>query len=373
MNERSLRQLLCIIILLLLSLGCMTVYSATAVPGLIAYGQSMNFALHHAMAICLGLGLGLGCLALPHPTLRQWAKRLVIASVVLLVLVRVCGQEINGAHRWFRLGRLSIEPSEFAQLSLVLYLADFLSRKRAVMQEFREGFLPPMLVTGLMAGLVLLQPDLGTAIVMGMVAMLLLVIAKARWRHLGLTAVLGGLALVVLIAGEAYRRRRILAFLNPWQDPQGVGFQILQSYVALAGGGLWGQGVGASMQKLFFLPSAHTDFIFAIVGEELGLVGTTAIILLFAMFVGCGIKLAQMTDDLFSKYVICGCIGLIACEAIVNMAVVTGLLPTKGLPLPLVSYGGTAMVGNLLACALIFRASRPEPVLMAGSSQESVA
>ena len=215
-----------------------------------------------------------------------------------------------------------------------------------------------MLVTGLMAGLTLLQPDLGTAIVMGAVAVLLLIAAKARWRHISLVCVVGALALAVLVAGEAYRRRRMLAFLNPWQDPQGVGFQIVQSYIAIASGGIVGHGIGSSMQKLFFLPGAHTDFIFAILGEELGLLGATAILGLFGLFVLCGVRMAVFVEDRFSKYLICGCVGLIGLEALINMAVVTGLMPTKGLPLPLVSYGGTAMVSNCLACALIFQASR---------------
>jgi len=237
-------------------------------------------------------------------------------------------------------------------------VADFLARKRGSLHDFRHGFLPPVLITGLMAGLVLLQPDLGTAIVMGSVVMMLLIIAGARRRHVGLTLLVGAVALVVLIAGAEYRRRRLLAFLNPWQDPLGAGFQILQSFLALGHGGWFGQGLGASIQKLYYLPGGHTDFIFAIIGEELGLVGTSAVIALYALFVGCGIRMALAAEDWFHKYLICGCVGLIGLEAMVHMAVVTGLLPTKGLPLPLVSYGGTSMVGNLIVCALIVNASR---------------
>jgi cell division protein FtsW len=241
---------------------------------------------------------------------------------------------------------------------LVLYVADFLARKRDTVRDFRHGFLPPMLITGLMAGLVLLQPDLGTAIVMGSVALLLLVVARARWRHVGLTVGVGVLALAVLIAGAEYRRRRLFAFLHPWQDPLGAGFQILQSYLALGHGGWFGQGLGASMQKLYYLPGGHTDFIFAIIGEELGLVGTSGVLALYALLIGCGLRMAVAVDDWFRKYVIVGCVGLIGLEAMVHMAVVTGALPTKGLPLPLVSYGGTSIVGNLIACALILNASR---------------
>ena len=358
MNPRRLRRLLLVIMLTLLGIGVIAVYSSTAVMANAVYGENLRFIANHLVAIVLGVGLGIGCLAIPYPALRQSAKALVLISIVLLVLVRVFGQEVNGAQRWFRIGRLSIQPSEFAKLALILYIADYLARKRELIEQFREGFLPPMLVAGLMAGLVLIQPDLGTAVAMGAVAVLMLTVAKARWRHLGGMLAICSVGLVFLIAGAEYRRRRILAFLNPWQDPRGVGFQILQSYLALAGGGLLGRGIGASMQKLFYLPSAHTDFIFAIIGEELGLFGTTAILLLYGLFISCGIRLAQFAQDAFSKYVICGCVGLIGFEAIVHMAVVTGLMPTKGLPLPLVSYGGTSMVSNLLACALVFHASR---------------
>ncbi len=364
MTARAERRFLVVVVATLLSLGCIAVYSATAIQGMAVYGQSLRFLLHHVIAIIIGIGFGTACLAIPADALRRSAKWLLLISVVLLALVLWLAPEISGARRWFRMGPLSIQPSEFAQLSLIVYVSDFLARKRAVIGNLREGFLPPIMVLGVMALLVLAQPDLGTTIVMASVVMLLLMVAKARGRHISLTALLGVVALIVLIAGESYRRRRILAFLNPWQDPQGAGFQILQSYLALASGGIVGEGLGESMQKLFFLPGAHTDFIFAIIGEELGLLGTTAMLALFGLFVLCGIRMAQAADDLFKKYLITGCVALIAFEAIVHMAVDIGLLPTKGLPLPLVSYGGTAMVGNLLACALIVQASRPEPTAL---------
>ena len=358
MSDRARRRLLLCIVATLLGLGCVAVYSTTAIQAAQCYGTSVWFLLRHVAAILLGVVAGTACLLIPLSRLRGWVKGLVGASLVLVALVALVGPEIGGAQRWFRIGRLSIQPSEFAKLALVLYVADFLARKREGIRQFRDGFLPPLLITGVMAGLVLLQPDLGTAIVMGMVVMLLLIVAKARWGHVGATLLGGVVVLAVLIAGAEYRRRRLLAFLDPWQDPLGAGFQILQSYLALGHGGWLGQGLGASMQKLYYLPGGHTDFIFAILGEELGLLGTSAVIGLYALFVGCGIRMALGVHELFAKYLICGCVGLIALEAMVHMAVVTGVLPTKGLPLPLVSYGGTSIVGNLIACALIVNASR---------------
>lgn len=358
MTDRARRRLLLFIMLALISFGCVMVYSTTAIMAYEAYGQPLRFITSHVLAVGVGGVLALGCLALPFSSLRRSVKLMVGISLVLLVLVDLFGFQVGGARRWFRLAGVGLQPSEFAKPILVLYLADFLARKRDVVHRFRDGFLPPMLVTGLMALLVLVQPDLGNALVLGAVMLVLLVIAKARWKHVGLTAGLGAVALAVLIMSEGYRRRRMLAFLDPWEDPHGAGFQILQSYLALANGGLFGQGLGASMQKLFYLPGAHTDFIFAIIAEELGLVGTTVLLGLFALFVACGMRMAYAIHDPFCKYVLCGCVVLIGIEAVIHVAVVTGLLPTKGLPLPLVSYGGTSMVSNLVACALIFQASR---------------
>jgi cell division protein FtsW len=358
MTPRRLRQLMLVIIAALLGLGTVAVYSASAMASDATYGGTTRFVMQHLLAVACGLAAGLGCLMIPYERLRRSARWLLVASIIILALVAVFGQEVGGAKRWFRIGRWSLQPSEFAQLALVIYLADLLARRTVNLQEFWRGLLPPLASTALVAGLVLIQPDLGTTIAMGAVALLLLWVAKARWQHLALVMAVAAAVLVVLIAGEEYRRRRILAFLDPWADPRGSGYQILQSYFALASGGLVGVGLGGSLQRLFFLPSAHTDFIFAIIGEELGLIGTSALLALVGLFLACGFRIALAAQDLFSKYLVCGLVGLVGLEAMVNVAVVTGLLPTKGLPLPLVSYGGTSMVMNLVACALIFQASK---------------
>ncbi len=358
MSPRRLRQLMLVVIATLLGIGIVAVYSSSVMTSYATYGYGLRFVGNHVLAIGCGVLLGVGCLMMPYPVVRRYARWWLLISVVFLVLVWIFGQEINGAKRWFRIGRWSLQPSEFAQLSLVIYLADVLARRAEHLQDFWRGLLPPLIVTGFTAGLVLIQPDLGTAIAMGAVALLLFVIAKARWQHLVAIAAVAVVVLVFLIAGEEYRRRRILAFLNPWEDPRGIGYQILQSYFSMASGGLFGLGVGGSLQKLFYLPSAHTDFIFAIIGEELGLVGSTIVIGLFAIFLTCGFRIAMSIQDLFSKYLVCGLVGMLGLEAMVNIAVVIGLLPTKGLPLPLISYGGTSMVMHLIACALLFQASR---------------
>lgn len=358
MTPKQLRQCLLWIVLTMLSVGIVSVYSSSAMISHATYGHSLRFIQQHLLAVGIGLLATLGALLLPFDTLRRGAKWLFGLSVVLLILVLVLGPEVGGAQRWFRIGRWSFQPSELAQLALVLYLADVLARKADDLEDVWRGLLPPLAATGLLGTLVLLQPDFGAAMVMGSVAFVLLIVAKARWQHLLILALVAGVGAFVLIMGADYRRHRLLAFLHPDQDPRGSGYQILQSYVALASGGFFGVGIGASMQKLFFLPGAHNDFVFAIIGEELGLLGSTAILTLFALFLLCGFRLAMRCQDAFGKYLICGFVAMIGLKGIVNIAVVIGLLPTKGLPLPLISYGGTAIIMNLLACAVIFQASR---------------
>ena len=358
MTPKKLRQVMVAIAATLLGIGIVAVYSSSALMAETTYGGSLRFLANHLLAIACGVGLGAVVLAIPYDRLRQGGRWLFLASLLLLLLVDLFGEEAGGARRWFHVWRWSLQPSELAQLTLILYLADVLARRVDRIHDFWRGLLPPLIATSLTAGLVLIQPDLGTTIAMGAVSLLLLVIARARWQHLAAVVAIAAVVLVGLIAGEEYRRRRILAFLNPWADPQGIGYQIIQSYISLASGGLFGLGIGGSLQKLFFLPNAHTDFIFAIIGEELGLAGTTAILALFALFLACGFRVAMAANDLFSKYLACGIVGMIGFEAMINIAVVTGVLPTKGLPLPLISYGGSSMVINLVACALLLQASR---------------
>jgi cell division protein FtsW len=347
-----------VIVCALVGIGVVAVYSASAMISEATYGGTGRFLTTHLVAIALGVGVGMGMLCLPYATIRRMAPWVFVAGLVLVALVDLWGQEAGGARRWFRVGRLSLQPSALIQLGLVLYLADFLARRSAEIHDFRRGVLPALIATGVAAGLVVIQPDLGTTVAIGAVALLLLVIAKARWPHVAGVAAVAGVAVAVLLATAGYRRRRLLSFLDPWEDPLGAGYQIIQSYLAFANGGLVGEGIGGSLQKLFFLPNAHTDFIFAIIGEELGLVGTSAVIGLFALWIGCGCRIAVAAGDLFSKYLVLGLVGMVGFEVMVNMAVVTGLLPTKGLPLPFISYGGSSMVINLAACGLILRASR---------------
>jgi cell division protein FtsW len=293
-----------------------------------------------------------------------WWKRLSIpllagmAVLLVMVLIPSLGVAAKGARRWLRAGPISIQPAEMVKLIAVLYLSAFLAKKEEKIAVFSTGLLPALVVIGALCGLVILEPDLGTVVVIGLVTVGLLFLGGAKVSHLmtlGLCAVPVVLALVL---GSSYRRQRLLTFLAPWKDASDAGFQITQSFLAFGSGGLFGVGLGEGKQKLFFLPEAHTDFVLALVGEELGLIGTGAIMLLFALFVVRGFQIAARARMPFGRYLGMGITLLIGIQALVNACVVTGLLPTKGLTLPFVSYGGSSLVVSLIGVGVLLNISR---------------
>jgi cell division protein FtsW len=274
------------------------------------------------------------------------------------VLVPGIGSKAGGARRWIRFFGFGFQPSEVAKFALVIYLADLTARKRYLMQRFTYGFLPPILVIGLVSGLVLLEPDMGTSVAICFIGFLMLFVSGTRIRHLALVGagVVPVMSLAVVM--EPYRFRRILAFFNPWGDSRGAGFQLIQSFVALGSGGFFGVGLGQSKQKLFYLPESHTDFIFSIIGEELGFLGTASVLMLFAVLIWFTLRIAFKIKDPFMSRVVLGIGAVIAFEVIVNIGVSTGVLPTKGLPLPFISYGGSSLVCHLAAMGIVLNMSR---------------
>ncbi len=291
---------------------------------------------------------GLGYVALP------------IAIVLLLVvLIPGVGTIVGGSSRWFRFGPLSFQPSEAAKLALVLFAADVFSRKKeAKFKHFGHAAMPMMPVLAVLSGLVLLQPDLGTTALLGFIGMGMLFVAGARVRHLLPFALAGtGLAIGAALF-EPYRRARVLAFLNPWADPLNTGYHTIQSLIALGSGGWFGVGLGASRQKWTYVPNAHTDFIFAILGEEMGLLGTLVIVGLFAFLAYLGITTARRASDRFGMLVAAGITIWITLQALVNMGAVTAALPVTGVPLPLVSFGGTSLVICLTAMGILTNIAR---------------
>jgi cell division protein FtsW len=287
---------------------------------------------------------------------------------LVAIFVPGLGHAAGGARRWVHLGPLNFQPSELAKPALILYLAWSLSRKQDRMADFKAGFLGPVLIAGIPIGLILLQPDFGTAVSLALVVCLMLFVAGARVSYLMGAGLLALPVVYHLVASTPYRMRRIMAFLDPWSTRHAAGYQVAESLISIGSGGLAGVGLGDGRQKLFFLPEAHTDFIYSIIGEELGLIGTVLIIALFALLVWRGLKAAYAAEDAFGAYLALGLTAILGLQASLNMAVAMGLLPTKGLTLPFISYGGTSLVLSLTAAGILLAVSagqggylKPEP------------
>jgi cell division protein FtsW len=349
-----------LVVLALLGLGVVMVYSASAILATDRFRDSHFFLKKQLFWALLGLGVMWGVMAVDYRRWRPLVTPLLALAFVLLVLVLVppFGQSINGTRRWLRWGPISVQPTELAKLALVVYLADFLARRQAAIGNLWRGVLPPLVVTGGVAGLVLLQPDLGSAVAIMGVVLCMIFVAGARVAHLALIGALAVPVMVVAVFTASYRLRRVLTFLDPWADPRGAGFQIIQSYLALGGGGLLGRGLGESKQKLFYLPEPHTDFIFAILGEELGFVGAVATVALFGLLLWRGVRIGLRIADPFGALLAFGVTALLVNQAVVNLGVVVGLFPTKGLPLPFVSSGGSSLLVAMAAVGLLLNVSQ---------------
>ena len=350
--------------LLLLVIGVVMIYSASAVLASRQYGDSLFFFKRQMLWAAFGLVVLAAASRVPYEFWNRMALPLVLGTVILLGLVLIpgVGLELNGSRRWLRLGWLTLQPSEAARLCSVIYLARYLMKKKNRLDDFFRDFLPPMIVIGVFLALIMGESDLGTALVLGGVAGLLLFIGGARWRHLWAMGLLAAPVVYAMIMKIGYRRQRLMAFLDPWRDPTDTGFQVIQSFLAMGGGGPVGMGLGEGRQKLFFLPYPHTDFIFAVIGEELGLLGTLTVLILFGMLAWRGLSISLRAPDLFGRHLAFGLTMMIVVQAMVNMAVVTGLVPTKGLTLPFLSYGGSSLVANLAAVGILWNISRTASV-----------
>lgn len=348
------------IVLALVSLGVVMVYSASAIIAADRFHDPFFFLRKQIFWAALGLAVLWGTMRTDYRRMERLVVPLLVLSFVLLVLVLVppFGQSINGTRRWLRVGPLSFQPVELAKFSLVVYLASFLRRREAALGSFRHGLLPVLVVTSAMAGLTILQPDLGNSVALVLLALALAYLAGARAIHMAAIAAAALPVVALLIALKPYRWRRMVAFVAPWDDPQGSGFQIIQSFLAFGSGGWFGRGLGESRQKLFYLPEPYTDFIFAIVGEELGLVGAAAVVALFAALIWRGLRIGARVPDPFGGYLALGLTIMIATQALVNIGVVTGALPTKGLPLPFISFGGSALIMTLFSTGVLLNISQ---------------
>jgi cell division protein FtsW len=358
----------------LLGLGLVMVYSASiaiAEGGRGTGHQSMYYLMRHGIYIALSVAMGVIVFQVPSRVWQQAAPYFFMLGVVLLALVLVpgVGREVNGSRRWLSLYVVNLQPSELMKLAVLMYAADYTVRKAAFMDSFRKGFLPMLMVMLLTGGLLLREPDLGAFAVIAAVAMGILFLGGMSWRLFAGLIVMLVIGFVALILASPYRLQRVIGFMDPWADPYGKGYQLSHALIAFGRGEWFGVGLGGSVEKLFYLPEAHTDFLLAVIAEELGFVGVLATILLFAWLVARAFAIgrrAVMLERHFAALVAQG-IGLwIGVQVIINMGVNMGMLPTKGLTLPLLSFGGSAVVVTCSAIAILLRIDWENRQLMRG-------
>lgn len=351
------------VVTMLVAVGLDMVYSASFVlahndP---SYGYDAYFLVQQGERAAVGFVLLLLFQALDYHWLRRVSTGLLLATAILLavVLATHLAHSAYGAQRWLKVGPLPpIEPSEFTKLSLVVYYADWLSRRAATIRNFVSGTLPFGVITSIICALIILQPDLGTASVIATTSLCLYFVAGADLRHLAGGLVAGAVALAFLVAGAGYRSQRLTAFLDASSDPLGVGWNIIQAQIALGSGNLTGLGLGASRQKFYYLPNAHTDAIFAVIGEELGLIGTLVVLGLFCTFAVRGFRVALAAPDGFGMLLATGITIGIVVQALINIGVITATLPFTGIPLPFVSYGGSSLMMSMASVGILLNVSR---------------
>ena len=347
-------------VMALLALGVVMVYSSSAVAANVNFGDSYYFLKRQLVWATLGLIAMLFTMSLDYHAWRKLAKPVMIGTIILLILVLIpgLGKVVNGARRWLGFGSIYLQPSEIAKLSMVLFCTDSLARHQDKITSFIKGLAPQLLMLLLIFGLILKEPDLGTALAIGGTVFVLLFTAGAKISHLASLGLAGVAGIVVAIIVEPYRLRRLFAFSDPWADPLDSGYHIIQSLYAIGSGGLFGVGLGRSREKFLYLPEPHTDFIFAILGEELGLVGTLTVIVLFFLFAWRGLRVAISAPDVYGSLLAAGLTSMIIVQALMNIAVVTASMPVTGIPLPFLSFGGSALIFTMAGVGILLNISR---------------
>jgi cell division protein FtsW len=342
-------------VLFLVGIGIVMVYSASSALALKKFGTSYYFLKKQSIFALLGIVVLVISCHIPYHIFRSLAYPLIILAAMLLfaILISGFGYSAGGAKRWFRIAGFTFQPSEFARFVLVIFLAYSMNKKMNRIKEFKVGFLPHVLVLCMFAVLIMLQPDFGSVVIFGAITWIMLFVGGVRISYL-----LGSLVLVIpiiysLMVSADYRIERIMSFMNPWQYSADKGYQVIHSLLAFGTGGIWGTGIGKGYQKLFYLPEPHTDFIFSVVGEELGLIGVLIILGLYTVILWRGISIARNSRDAFGSFVAIGLTTAIGLQICVNMGVALGLLPTKGLTLPFLSYGGTSLLMNMVSIGVL--------------------
>jgi cell division protein FtsW len=339
--------------------GLVMVYSASAVTAMEKNGNQYFYVMKQAVWTAIGFGLMLLAMNVDY---HRWKDRRLIGiglAVTFLALLAVFGfPRINGAHRWIRFLGFSAQPSEIAKLVLTVFLAWFLDLRSKEITSFWTTFVPAGAVTAALVGLILAEPDLGTGLMLGILFLVLMYVAGARLWQLGLATAPALVLVLGMLIFVPWRMARIMAFINPWKDEQTTGYQVIQSLLAVGSGGVFGLGFAQGKQKLFYLPFAHSDFIFAVVGEELGLIGAFALLIAFGVFMWRGLKAALSAPDQFGRLLGLGIVSVIMIQTFFNISVVLSLVPTKGIPLPFVSYGGSSIVPTLFAVGILLNISQ---------------
>ena len=343
----------------LTTFGLVMVFSASEVQGWLWFHNPAYYFEHQLIWLALGVVLLFATANIDYHRLRPLAWPLGVVTVVLMVLVLLphFGVEVNGARRWLRIGPLQMQPAELAKIAAIVFMALWLERHRDRLSSLENGVVPFLALLGFTILLVILERDLGTTLIVAGILLAQFLVAGGRKRHVLLLVLIMALCVYIFIRMEPYRLHRILAFIDPWSDPLNTGFQAIQSVVALGSGGFAGVGLGHSIQKYQWLPFAHTDFIFAIIGEETGLLGTSAVLALFGLFAYRGYRVALKAPDAFGSLLACGVTTWIALQAMINIAAVTVTLPTTGIPLPFISYGGSSLAIALLAVGILINVS----------------
>ncbi|MBM7571735.1 cell division protein FtsW [Aquibacillus albus] len=353
-------MLLTLTIFALLIVGIVMVYSASAIWANYKFGDSFYFAKRQLLFAGVGIIAMFFIMNIPYLTWRKYAKPILIVCFILLIAVLIPGVGMvrGGARSWIGVGAFSIQPAEFMKLGLIIFLSAYLSANQKYITSFKKGFLPALLLIFVAFGLIMLQPDLGTGAVLVLTCMVMIFIAGARISHFIGLGILGMIGFLGLIISAPYRIDRITAFLNPWEDPLGDGFQIIQSLYAIGPGGLMGMGLGQSLQKFYYLPEPHNDFIFAILAEELGFIGGTFVLLLFLLLLWRGIRISLAAPDTYGSLLGLGIIGMISLQVMINISVVIGLIPVTGITLPFLSYGGSSLTLILCSIGIVLNISK---------------
>lgn len=344
--------------LLLVSLGLVMVFSASSVMAMSETGDQFHYLKRQLMGVVVGTIAMLVIMQIDYHIYQRVAILGVVIAYILLAAVLILGTEISGSRRWINLRVINLQPSEIAKLALVNFIAAYAASHPQSMKNFWKGVIPPVAVTAGFFGLIILEPDFGTAVSMAGTVVIMLFACGTRLLHL---FVLAGMAIPlfgVMVWLEPYRMERILSFLDPWADPMNTGWNIIQSLLAIGSGGLFGLGLGSSRQKFFYLPEQHTDFIFAILGEELGFLGTAVTLLLFFLLAWRGFRIALRANDLFGCFMAVGITSMIILQAVLNIGVVSGMLPVTGVTLPFISFGSSSMVITLAGVGILLNISK---------------